>query len=291
MRKALQPDVCPCDFVSRFSRQPCALHRHRHSARKHGCPQDRKHSWKDIRVRNGQRNPFVGTDEQQVTPHGDNVYDVTVNAPQPHGEGGPTADDTAANPWVQSTAPEVVALASQIVGNASNDLQRMRRLRSYLTNHLEPSGMDVGYASALDTIHSGRGDCTEHAVLLTAFARSLGIPSRVVTGLVYADRYAGATRVFVPHTWTQAWIDDRWVSFDSAERRFDSTHIALSVGDGDPWRFYSAINLLGSITIKDAAAPPTDMRLAPVHREPPRERYNNTNTSPGRGTGGGGKKG
>lgn len=239
-----------------------------------------------IAVSNGQRNPFIDTDEQQVTPRANDVYDITVNAPQPDGgEAHPTAADTAPNPWVQSTAPQVVDLAKKIVGDANTDLQRMRRLRSYLTNYLRPSGMDVGYATAVETIENGRGDCTEHAVLLTALARSLGIPARVVSGLVYADRYAGATRVFVPHTWAQAWIDDRWVSFDSAERRFDSTHIALGVGDGDPWHFYSAINVLGSLSIKEATAPPTSMRAPPTSREPPIER-NNNNTNPTGGNGG-----
>jgi len=112
----------------------------------------------------------------------------------------------------------------------------------------------VGSASALGTIATRRGDCTEHAVLLTAMARALGIPARVVTGVVYADRMSGASRVFVPHAWAQAWIDNRWISFDSALRRFDSSHIALGTGNGEPWRFFAAMNALGKIRI-DRALP------------------------------------
>jgi hypothetical protein len=206
-----------------------------------------------ISVRGNQPNPFIETDEQHVHPMGDNLYQVDVGFAMPHSdEPGPTAEDLAPNPWVQSDSPDVVAMARRIVGDANSDIQRMRRLRSYLSDYINEKGLDVGYASALETIRNRRGDCTEHAVLLTALARSLGIPSRVVTGIVYADRYGGATRVFVPHAWTQAWLGNRWVSFDSAERRYDSTHIALGTGSGDPWRFFRSMNVLSSIRIERA---------------------------------------
>lgn len=206
-----------------------------------------------ISVRGNHPNPFAETDEQHVHEIGDNLYQVDVGFAVPHSdEAGPTAEDIAPNPWVQSDSPDVVAMAQRIVGDASSDIQRMRRLRSYLSDYITEKGLDVGYASALETIKSRRGDCTEHAVLLTALARSLGIPARVVTGIVYVDRFGGASRVFIPHAWTQAWIANRWISFDSAERRYDSTHIAMGTGSGDPWRFFRSMNVLSSIRIERA---------------------------------------
>ena len=44
----------------------------------------------------------------------------------------------------------------------------------------------------------------------------------------------GTPRVFVPHAWVQSWVDGRWESYDAALRRFDTAHIALATGDGDP---------------------------------------------------------
>jgi hypothetical protein len=70
--------------------------------------------------------------------------------------------------------------------------------------------------------------------------------------MVYADRYAGTSHVFLPHQWVQAWIEGRWESYDAALRRFDATHIALASGDGDPWNFYEANRLFGSIHITEA---------------------------------------
>ncbi|QWT18439.1 transglutaminase-like domain-containing protein [Bacillus sp. NP157] len=208
-----------------------------------------------ISVRGNHPSPFIETDEQHVRDMGDGLFQVDVGyATANQAEPGPDAEDTMANPWVQSESPEVVSLAKRVVGDARSDLQRMRRLRSFLSDYIDEKGLDVGYASALETIHSRRGDCTEHAVLLTAMARALGIPARVVTGVVYVDRFGGASRVFVPHAWTQAWVENRWVSFDSAQRRFDATHIALGVGSGDPWRFFRSMSVLGNIRIERATA-------------------------------------
>jgi hypothetical protein len=98
-------------------------------------------------------------------------------------------------------------------------------------------GVDyLGYATAVEALQNRSGDCTEFAVLLAAAARARGIPTRVVAGLVYAARFSGKKDVFSPHMWVQAWIDGRWVSFDAGLERFDATHIALVVGDGDPRR-------------------------------------------------------
>jgi hypothetical protein len=212
-----------------------------------------------ITVRGSHPNPFINTDEQQVRALGDGVYIVDVGFGMRHGdEPGPLPEDTAANPWVQSDSDEVIALARRAAGDATTDLQRMRRMRGFLSDYIGAKGLDVGYASALETVATRRGDCTEHAVLLTAMARSLGIPARVVTGIVYVERMGGANRVFVPHAWTQAWVNDRWISFDSAQRRFDSSHIALGTGNGEPWRFFAAMSSLGKIRI-DRAIPGSNL--------------------------------
>jgi len=220
--------------------------------------------------------PFATTDEQQVKKLRDGVYDVLIGAASEHeGEGGPTKDDLRSNPWVQSDSPDIVALATKAAGNATTDMRRMVRLRSFVTDYIEPTQLDVGYASALETVRTRHGDCTEHAVLLAALGRSLGIPTRIVTGLVYTDRFANATHVYVPHTWVQSWVEGRWVSFDSANRRFDTTHIALGVGNGDPWRFFSAMASLGRIRIDRVVAVQAGMNMPPppIQRIPPPERY------------------
>jgi transglutaminase-like putative cysteine protease len=63
--------------------------------------------------------------------------------------------------------------------------------------------------------------------------RARGIPSRVVSGLIYAPRFAGERDVFAFHMWTQALVQTgegtRWIDLDSTgSRPFDATHIAIA---------------------------------------------------------------
>ena len=132
-------------------------------------------------------------------------------------------------------------------------------IETFVRGYISNKSLGVGYASALEVVHKPEGDCTEHAVLLAALGRSLGIATRVVDGLAYAPDFAGKDRVFVPHAWVQAWVGERWQSFDAALPGFDAGHIALSVGDGDPWRFYAGLDMLGRIAMSKAAPLPTQI--------------------------------
>ncbi|RDI97950.1 transglutaminase domain-containing protein [Dyella solisilvae] len=204
-----------------------------------------------IHMQPGAPQPVINTDEQHVTRLGASDWVVDVGNAQPGGESPPDEQDTLPNAWVQSDAPAIRQLATRAVGGASDDLQKMRRLRSFVSDYITQHGLDVGYASALEVVRTREGDCTEYAVLLAALARAENIPTRVVTGMVYADRFAGSSRVFVPHAWVQSWINGRWQSFDAALRRFDSSHIALDTGDGDPWHFFNAASLFGQMRIEE----------------------------------------
>lgn len=114
-------------------------------------------------------------------------------------------------------------------------------MRDAVYDLIQKKDLSVGFATASDVARTKQGDCTEHAVLLAALLRGVDIPSRCVSGLVYADQFAGHEGIFGYHMWTQAWIADedhpatgRWIDFDATLPdgvRFDATHIALSVSD------------------------------------------------------------
>jgi len=200
---------------------------------------------------------FATTDEQRVaaTASGIELRIAPLSAGALNGaEPPPTPADSQRNDWLQSDAPELRKLAREGAGDARTPRERMQRLEDFVRRYIRTKNLSVGYASALEVAKKPEGDCTEHAVLLAALGRALGIPTRVVDGLAYTDHYAGADHVFVPHAWAQAWIDGHWQSFDAALSGFDAGHIALSVGDGDPWRFYSGFDTLGRMRV-DAVAP------------------------------------
>lgn len=196
------------------------------------------------------------TDEQQVRREGDRWL-VTIGR---HGaanrQSPPVAADLQPNDWLQSTAPELVALARRATGDATTPQARMQRIEAFVRQYISTKSLDVGYASALEVVNTPEGDCTEHAVLVAALGRASGIPTRVVDGLAYAPGFGGKDQVFVPHAWTQAWVDGRWQGYDAALDGFDAGHIALAIGNGDPWHFYAGLDMLGRIRIERSDAVP-----------------------------------
>ena len=101
-------------------------------------------------------------------------------------------------------------------------------LRAFVASYLDDKNLDSILATASEAATTRSGDCTEHSVLLAALLRAEGIPSRVVTGLVYVDELLGQRRLFGYHMWTQALIDNRWIDLDATlARPFDAAHIAL----------------------------------------------------------------
>ena len=200
---------------------------------------------------------FAQTDEQTVVSANASVT-LRIEPIEPQRasiERKPDASDSQPNDWLQSDAPEIVALARKGAAGAKSPREQMQQLESFVRQFIRTKDLSIGYASALEVAKRPEGDCTEHAVLLAALGRALGIPTRVVDGLAYVDSYAGRQHVFVPHAWTQAYVDGHWQSFDAALAGFDAGHVVLSYGDGDPWRFFAAFNTLGRIRI-DAVEEP-----------------------------------
>jgi len=78
------------------------------------------------------------------------------------------------------------------------------------------------------------GDCTEHTLLFIALCRSIGIPARELSGLVYIS---DADRRFGWHAWAEVEIDGHWVAVDPtlAQDRADATHIVLGVDQDARW--------------------------------------------------------
>jgi len=161
----------------------------------------------------------------------------------------------ASNAWVQNDDPEIHHLALNTVPHSASVNFRMRKLQELVVQRMLSGHADfLGYSDALTALHTGSGDCTEFALLLAALARAQGIPTRVVAGLAYSDRFSGKKDVFSPHAWVQAWDGARWRSYDAALNGFDSTHVALAVGSGDPGEFDTLLAQLPLLKIEKVGA-------------------------------------
>lgn len=175
---------------------------------------------------------------------------VTLDICRACGPGLPTdpaylADARRPTAWLQSEAPALQAIAAPVARMETSDARKMEALLERARPYLGRIDF-AGHYSALETIRRRAGDCTEAAVLLAALGRAAGIPTRVVNGIVYSrERYHGVANAFMPHSWVLAYVDGAWRSFDLALDRFDTSHIALTVGDGDARSMQAAIQLAG----------------------------------------------
>ncbi|QNA84874.1 transglutaminase domain-containing protein [Sphingomonas sp. So64.6b] len=151
----------------------------------------------------------------------------------------------AASAWIESDAPELRSAVRGIAAAAQDDVGKMKRLERLARRRLKDVDFD-GHYSALQSWRRRAGDCTEDATLLAGLARAAGIPARVASGLIYSrERYHGARNAFMPHSWVVAYVDGSWKSFDISFGSFDASHIALAIGDGEPWAIGAATQVAG----------------------------------------------
>ena len=166
----------------------------------------------------------------------------------------------APSAMADSDDPVIVELTRGALRDAPDSKpERAEALRRFVGRFIAAKTLGVGFASASEVVRTREGDCTEHAVLLAAMLRADGIPSRVVSGLIYADRFEGERDVFVYHMWTQALLDTgagrAWVDLDATlgPIPFDATHIALAesaLSDGEAVRALAAsAPLIGRLRI------------------------------------------
>lgn len=184
---------------------------------------------------------------------------VTVDLKSPTAKGESTPDDLASTAFCDTTDEQVRALADSVHAPSKRELAEALRRRVF--EHLRDKNLATGFGTASEAARSRAGDCTEHAVLLCALLRARGIPARVVSGLIYADEFAGAKHVFGYHMWTRALLDSgagpRWVDLDAtlpASLAFDATHIALQepdLRDGKATTSLAGlVNVLGRLEIR-----------------------------------------
>ncbi len=123
--------------------------------------------------------------------------------------------------------PDIAHLAREIAANAPSPRARVEAIIEWVQQNIRREAVDV--FTALDVLHTRKAECQGHSYLYAALARALAIPTRVVNGLVYSEEHRG----FLYHTWTESWIDGRWLALDPTfgQLEADATHLKLVEGE------------------------------------------------------------
>ncbi len=92
-------------------------------------------------------------------------------------------------------------------------------------------GVTAAHTTAAEALALGEGVCQDHAHALIAFARTLGMPGRYVSGYLFADGDGNAHEA--AHAWAEVWVDGLgWIGFDPANKCCpDDRYIRLGSGN------------------------------------------------------------
>lgn len=145
----------------------------------------------------------------------------------------PSGFDEYLNPsiYINSDDQAVVHMSKSVAGDPNKQYDLAAALCRKVAHEIVNKDLGTAFATAAEVCRKKSGDCTEHGVLLAALGRARGIPTRVVTGLIYVSEFAGRRDVLGFHMWTQFWIGGKWIDLDAAWEQVDvdPTHIALGI--------------------------------------------------------------
>ena len=125
-------------------------------------------------------------------------------------------------PFIQVNAKPFITITSKYL---ADPIYTVRGLTHWVYKYLKKEPV-ISVPSALEVYNLKKGDCNEHAVLLTALLRTANIPSRQAAGVVYQDGY------FFYHAWVEVYLGS-WIPVDPTFDQVpaDVTHIRFIYGD------------------------------------------------------------
>jgi transglutaminase-like putative cysteine protease len=121
--------------------------------------------------------------------------------------------------------PEIVRRKSEVLGGATEPGASVEKLVRWVAGYVEDTVTDS--RTPLETLEKRTGNCQSHARLYASLARAAGIPTRFVSGLVYAEG-----KGFLYHSWAESFVG-YWLPVDPTfgEIPANATHIKLVEGD------------------------------------------------------------
>ena len=131
----------------------------------------------------------------------------------------------ASTPFIQADDPQIAQLARKIVAPSDTPRRKAEKLMQWVHQNIAKRPV-LSVPNARETLERKMGDCNEHAVLLAALARSVGIPAQVEAGLVYTKGR------FYYHAWNALYVG-HWLTADAlmGQMPADVTHIRLVRGN------------------------------------------------------------
>ncbi len=134
-------------------------------------------------------------------------------------------------PLIESDDPQIVALAKELTQDVHDRWAAVLKIANWVHQEIRYTIADS--PSARMALEKRTGDCGPHATLTVAMLRAVGIPAKLVGGVVYTPSFGGS---FGQHAWVEVDMGtDGWVAFDPTTGELDAlsaVHIKLFEGMG-----------------------------------------------------------
>jgi len=126
--------------------------------------------------------------------------------------------------FVQSNDHRIRSFAFKAISESDTSLEKVKKLVGWIQQNIQRHPV-ISLPNALSTLENRMGDCNEHAALLAAFCRAIGIPAKIEAGMVYLN---GS---FYYHAWNSVFIG-RWITVDALFNQIpaDVPYISFSSG-------------------------------------------------------------
>lgn len=133
-------------------------------------------------------------------------YTLVAN-PNPVIEGPISAWDLESNTTIQTELPQIQKIANEIAAQSKDRVGQIQLILNYLNKNYSYDyemikNNVVRPLTTEDALSRGKGVCQHYAVIFTAVARALKIPTRIVMGYHLSGNAAGS------HAWVEAVIAD-----------------------------------------------------------------------------------
>ncbi len=127
---------------------------------------------------------------------------------------------------IPSNTETFVKLSKSIVGNRQNVIEAAQAIRLHVLSIMRPNAGIGVLRDASEVLKTKEGVCRDYATLTAALMRAAGIPTRMVSGLVFQDGQ------FFYHAWVEVFDGKRWIGMDSTRPAAGLTagHIKLAHG-------------------------------------------------------------
>jgi hypothetical protein len=117
-------------------------------------------------------------------------------------------------------------LGKQIIGNNSRVGDAALAIKKWVYEHMRPNAGIGVLRDASEILKTKEGVCRDYAVLTGTLLKSVGIPTRLASGLVDWDG------TFYYHAWDEVWNGEGWIGVDSTtpDEQISAAHVKLADG-------------------------------------------------------------